>query len=100
MLLIRYKKILKIKVVSASDNKINIFNYLLRSLIVNEVLLNTISVIFLLCATRGVYTSVREYVGVAISVVEAIIIFQVMTREDQRGLHDLLFNTKGHTSSK
>ena len=29
-----------------------------------------------------------------ISAVEAVIIFLVLTRDDQRGLHDLLFNTK------
>ena len=29
-----------------------------------------------------------------VSISEAIIIFLVLTREDQRGLHDLLFNTK------
>jgi len=29
-----------------------------------------------------------------VSIVEAIIIFLVLTREDARGLHDLLFNTK------
>ena len=88
------KKIFKIKVVSASDKKINVLNYILRSLIVNDVFLNIVSVIFLIVATQKVYTSANEIIGTFISIIEAIIIFLVLTREDQRGIHDLLFNTK------
>lgn len=88
------KKILKLKVISASDKKINIFNYLLRSLIVNDVLLNAIGIIFLAFASQKLYTSANNTIGMIISIVEAIIIFLVLTREDKRGLHDLLFNTK------
>lgn len=88
------KKLLKLKVVSASDKKLNILNYILRSLIVNSVLLNTIGIVFLLFASKSVYQNADTVISTLISVVEAIIIFLVLTREDQRGLHDLLFNTK------
>lgn len=88
------KKLLKLKVVSASTKKINILNYLLRSLIINDVLLNTISVIFLITATKQVYNTANEFISIIISAIQAIIIFLVLTREDQRGIHDLLFNTK------
>ena len=88
------KKLLKLKVVSASDKKINILNYILRSLIVNDVLLNTIGIIFLVTTSKKVYTSASNTISLLISITEAIIIFLVMTREDNRGLHDLLFNTK------
>ena len=88
------KKLLKLKVVSASDKKINILNYLLRSLIVNDVLLNGIGIIFLLTTSKNIYTSASNTISLLISIIEAIIIFLVMTREDERGLHDLLFNTK------
>lgn len=88
------KRLLKLKVVSASDKKINILNYLLRSLIVNDVLLNTISILFLLLTSKKVYTQADNILGILISISEAIIIFLVLTRVDGRGLHDLLFNTK------
>lgn len=88
------KKLLKLKVVSASDKKINILNYILRSLIVNDILLNTISIIFLLLTSKKVYTQADNILSILISISEAVIIFLVLTREDQRGLHDLLFNTK------
>ena len=88
------KKIFKLKVVSASNKKLNILNYLLRSLIVNDVLLNIVGILFLAFAKKSVYLQADSIVRGIISVVEAIIIFLVLTREDGRGLHDLLFNTK------
>jgi len=88
------KKILKLKVVSASDKELNILNYILRSLIVNDVLLNIVGILFLVLTSKSVYLQANNIVGILISITEAVIIFLVMTREDQRGLHDLLFNTK------
>lgn len=88
------KKILKLQVVSASNKKLNIFNYILRSLIVNDILLNGVGIAFLLLSTKSVYISADKVIRTIISIIEAIIIFLVLTREDTRGLHDLLFNTK------
>lgn len=94
------KKILKLKVVSASEKNINIINYLLRSLIVNNVLLNVIGVIFLFFSSKSTYLNVDNILNTIVGLVEAIIIFLVLTREDQRGLHDLLFNTKVISTTK
>lgn len=88
------KKLFKLKVVSANNKKLNILNYLLRSLIINDILLNTIGILFLAFATKAVYLKADSLITTLVSVVEAVIIFLVLTREDQRGLHDLLFNTK------
>lgn len=88
------KKLLKLKVVSSSDKKINILNYLLRSLIVNDVFLNTIGLIFLVFASKNIYQQATNTLQVLVSIIEAIIIFLVLTREDGRGLHDLLCHTK------
>lgn len=88
------KKLFKLKVVSASDKKINVLNYLLRTLIINDVLLNSVSIVFLLVSTKTIYNTANTIIGTIISLIQAIVIFLVMTREDKRGLHDLLFNTK------
>ena len=88
------KKILKLKVVSASSKKINILNYILRSLIVNNVLLNIVGVIFLAYSSKKIYIQTDSILGTIVSIIEAVIIFLVLTRDDMRGLHDLLFNTK------
>jgi len=88
------KKLLKLKVVSVSNKKLNIINYILRSLIVNNILLNGIGVSLLLLTSKKVYLQADNILGILVSISEAVIIFLVLTREDQRGLHDLLFNTK------
>ena len=84
----------KLKVVSNSDKKINIITYLLRALIVNDIFLNTVGIIILLVSSRTIYQYANNIIGTVISIVEAVIIFFVLTREDRRGLHDLLLNTK------
>ena len=88
------KRLLKLQVVSNNDKKLNILNYLLRSLIVNDIFLNTVGIIFLLATSKTVYQHADNVISTVISLVEAVIIFLVLTREDKRGLHDLLFNTK------
>lgn len=88
------KKILKLKVVSANDKKINILNFILRTLIINNVLLNTIDIILLASISKDIYFQSANITSLLKSIIEAITIFLVMTRQDNRGLHDLLFNTK------
>lgn len=88
------KKLLKLKVVSASNKNITIINFILRSLIVNEVIFNTISIMFLITTKKNIYTHANNIVGILISISEFLIIYLVLTREDERGIHDLLFNTK------
>ena len=88
------KKIMHLKIVSANGKKINILNYLLRSLIVNNVFLNGINILFLAFTSEQIFSQADQMISLLISIIEAIIIFLIITREDNRGLHDLLCNTK------
>ena len=88
------KKIMHMQIISANDKKINILNYLLRSLIINNVLLNSINVTFLILANKNLFYKVDNIISLSISMIEAITIFLLITREDNRGLHDLICNTK------
>ena len=44
--------------------------------------------------SKKIYLQANSILTTLVSISEAIIIFLVVTREDGRGLHDLLFNTK------
>lgn len=88
------KKLLKLKVVPSSNKKINILNYLLRSLIVNDIFLNTVGLIFLAFSSKSIYQQATNTLQILVSIVEATIIFLVLTRDDSRGLHDLICHTK------
>lgn len=94
------KKILKLQVVSATNKKLNIITFILRSLIINDILLNSVGVTFLILASKSTYLSISNIVSIAISIVEALIVYFVISREDGRGLHDLLFNTKVISTTK
>lgn len=88
------KKLLKLQVVSSTKKELNISNFILRSLIINNVLLNVTVIIFLATTSKSIYIKADSIISLLVSIVEAITIFLVMTREDKRGLHDLLFGTK------
>lgn len=88
------KKLLKLQVVSATDKKLNVFTYILRTFIVNNFILNTIGTIFLIIASKQTYVTADEIIYTLISIVQAVVIFTMMSRDDARGVHDLLFGTK------
>lgn len=88
------KKIMSLKVISITSDKLNIFTYILRSLIVNNVFLNGVNVSILAFTSREIFTKANNIISFLISLIEAIIIFLVITREDHRGLHDLLLKTQ------
>lgn len=88
------KALLKLQVVSTKDRKTNILEYLVRTLIVNEVFLKGVGIIFLMVSSKKVFQYADTIISTIISLIEAIIIYLVLTREDHRGLHDILVNTK------
>jgi len=87
------KKIMSIKVRSIIPKELNIITLILRSLIINNILLNAINLIFLSYTSRTIFNEADNIISLLISIVEAITIFLVITREDHRGLHDLLLKT-------
>lgn len=88
------KKIMKLRVVSNSDKKLNIFNYLLRSLILNEVLINGLNVIMVLVLSKNNYLIYNEIIYVVNYVLEMALIFMIVFDKNNRGIHDYVANTK------
>ena len=88
------KYIMKIRIVSINDNELNIFNYLLRSLIINNVLSNIASIITINTLPKADYFVVDEKVSGIFSLLLLVSFIFMMYREDGRGLHDLIAKTK------
>lgn len=88
------KKIMKLRVVSNSSKKLNILNYLIRSLILNSVLINTLSIIMVLTLSKSGYLIYNEIIYVVNYLVEVAIIFMMGFTKDNRGLQDYVANTK------
>ena len=88
------KKLMKIKVVSNNDKKLTIFNFFIRSLILNSVFLNVLSMVYLMVLSKNTYIVCDQIIYIINYILELSIIITCMFRKDHRGLHDLISNTK------
>ncbi len=87
------KRIMKIKIVSKSDKKLKMNNYLIRSLIIDSLLMNTITVVLILFLTKGAYIKVTDILSSVFGVIYIITFAMMLFRKDGRGLHDMLAGT-------
>ena len=88
------KYILKIKVTSANDKPLNIFNYFLRSLIINSVLSNIVTIVLINTLSKESYINISGRIGDVFTILMVVSFIMMMYRDDGRGLHDFLGNTK------
>lgn len=89
------KKLMNIKVASIEEKQeLHINDYLLRSLIINEMIFNILNVVavFIFKGTTFTYVnSILIFLNMTILFITAIM---VISRKDNRGIHDLLAKTK------
>ncbi len=88
------KKLLKLQVVSNNGKKLTILNYLIRSLILNEVIISLMNIIFILVLSKNNYITYNQIIYFVTYTLEMAILFMVMFNKDNRGLHDYASNTK------
>lgn len=88
------KKIMKLRVVSNKEKKLSILNFLLRSLVLNSVFVNIMSVIFVIVLSKKSYLIFNEIIYVVSYILEMTIIFMIIFDKNNRGLHDYVANTK------
>lgn len=84
------KKIMKIKI---SDN-LNIWKYLLRTIILYNVIFNLLKLILIFTVSKENYLLMSNILYVGALAVETITLILVNTRADNRGLHDLISGSK------
>lgn len=88
------KKIMKIRVESNNGKELNIGNFLIRSLILNEILINIISLILLMILSKSSYITYSEIIYIITCTIETTILFTLVFNKDNRGIHDVISNTK------
>ncbi len=88
------KYIVKIKITSANNKKLTIFNYFLRSIIINMILFNAIDVILISTLEKEAFIKYDSLSSNLLLVTMLLSFIFMLYREDGRGLHDLLGNTK------
>ena len=84
------KKIMKIRV----ENNLSLPKYLLRTIILNNTWINALRAILVATVSKKTYISASEVLTIVALLVESAIIVMVVTRDDNRGLHDLIVGSK------
>ena len=89
------KKIMKIRVVAnKEDKKLNVGNYILRSLILNNIIFSIILIIGVYIFKAPGYYTLSMVVSYLQLLVMSLIMLMVVLRKDSRGLHDFVAGTK------
>lgn len=88
------KYLMKLQITSANGKKLNMGHYLIRALLINMILSNILSVVLVSCLDKSGFIAVYPKVSNALTIVLLATIIFIMYREDGRGLHDLISNTK------
>ena len=89
------KKIMKIRVVANNeDKKLNVGNYILRSLILNNIIFSIILIIGVYIFKAPGYYTLSMVVSYLQLLVMSLIMLMVVLRKDYRGLHDFVAGTK------
>ncbi len=88
------KKLMKIRVVSNEKKKINPSLFMLRSVLVSNSIPSLINILLLLFVSKETWVEYYSYCGLLQSTLTLLMLGFVLFREDERGLHDLISNTK------
>ena len=88
------KKIMKIKIDSNNDKKLNVGNYLIRSIILNNIILRILILTAVFYLSSKTYYLFSTVIALLESLIEIIILFMVILKKDSRGLHDIIAGTK------
>lgn len=87
------KKIVKIKVVSKSNEKASISSLMIRSMLIDMILVNALNVILILTLSKENYISIYDIVNYASSFILLGSAIFMMYRDDGKGIHDLVAGT-------
>lgn len=89
------KKICKIKIVNVDETKeLNPALYLLREIIKCNSVITLIDILLLMFASKSIYLNATQITSTIGTIIELLILGVMVFRDDERGLHDLICQTK------
>lgn len=88
------KKLMKLQVVSVKGERLNPFLYIVRSIIITNLIPEVIRLIILITCSEDLWIKTSTPIGFLSYFIYFILILTMILREDERSLHDLLCNTK------
>lgn len=88
------KKVMKIRIVSNDGSNLNPNLFIIREIILFNVILVIIDIISTICCSKELYYNIQQIITLAKMIVTFSIVGVMIFREDERGLHDLIGQTK------
>lgn len=88
------KKIMKLRVVSNNEKKLNFWKYLIRIVILNNIWLSLINIGAVYVVNGVKFYYVTYVISMLSSLIYMLNLIMVMFRKDNRGLHDMVAGTK------
>ncbi len=88
------KKIFKIQLVSNNDKKLHFGNYLIRVIILNNILFTVLSDVLVFVLDVKPFYYVAYVLSLISSTIYVANILMIILKSDNRGLHDILAGTK------
>lgn len=87
------KRIMNLQIISAKDKSLKIYNYLIRGILLNGIIMDIITLIAI-CFTRETYFEIYSLGSNFNMILQIIIFLSIMFSVNGRGLHDLIAGTK------
>lgn len=88
------KRIFKLQVIKNKEGNLNLINYLLRCLILNNIIFTVSRLILISTLSQNTYMSIYKYITNSQSIFQLLIIVSILLSREGRGIHDLLAGTK------
>lgn len=87
------KRIMNLQIISAKDKSLKIYNYLIRCILLNGIIMDIITLIAI-CFTKETYFEIYSLGSNFNMILQIIIFLSIMFSVNGRGLHDLIAGTK------
>lgn len=87
------KRIMNLQITSAKDKSLKIYNYLIRCILLNGIIMDIITLIAI-CFTKETYFEIYSLGSNFNMMLQIIIFLSIMFSVNGRGLHDLITGTK------
>lgn len=88
------KKLMKIKVVSNSNKKLTFINYLIRIIVLNNIIFTILNIVLVYLLKDNAFYYVTYICSLLSSLIYLVNIMMIILKRDNRGLHDILAKTK------
>ena len=88
------KRLFKLQIIKNKDGNLNLINYLLRSLILNNIIFMISRLILLYTLKENTYMNISNYVTNFQYIFQLLVIVSIFISKEGRGIHDYIAGTK------